>query len=351
MKQINLFLALSLIIIISSCKKHKTTEPEGEFSSGVFIVNEGNFGQGNASISFADKNFSKVTNDVFKTVNNLALGDQAQSIGFNNGKAYIVVTGSSKIEVVEDNTMKRLTTISTGLSNPRYFEPTGEHTALVTCWGDPTDNTDDYLAIVNTDSDVVSGQISVSFGPEKMVKNDDYLFIAHKGAWDSNNKVSVYDLILKQIVDTITVGDWPNSMVVKNGFLWVLCSGKPDWTGNETAGQLYKIDLNNNFNIESTFNFASTEHPDFLSISGDDLYYYLDGKVYKMNTSDTTLPSSEFMTYNGAYNMEIYDGKLYITDALDYQQEGTVSVYDLSDGHLINQKTVGIIPGDLGFHY
>ena len=352
MKRINLLLALSLIISFTSCKKHKTTETEGEFASGVFVVNEGNFGQGNAGISFADKDFSKVTNNVFETVNNLALGDQAQSIGFSNGKAYIVVTGSSKIEVVEDDTMERVATISSGLTNPRYFEPIGEHTALVTCWGDPMDDTDDYLAIVNTNNDVVSGHISVGLGPEKMVKNDDYLFVAHKGAWSTNNKVTVYDLVLRQVVNTITVGDRPNSMVVKDGYLWVLCSGEPDWTGNETAGQLFKIDLNNNFNIETTFDFDTTAHPDFLSVSGNDLYYYLNGKIYKMNTGDTTLPNQEFMTYNGmAYNMEIFDDKLYITDALDYQQEGSVSVYDLSDGHLINQKTVGIIPGDLGFHF
>ncbi len=352
MKQINFLLALTLIISILSCKKPKTTESEGEFASGVFVINEGNFMQGNASISFGSKDFSTVTNDVYQSVNNTALGDQAQSVGFSNNKAYIVVTGSNKIEVVKDDTMERVATISSGLSDPRYFETIGSHTALVTCWGDPSDSTDDYLAIVNTNSDQVTGHIPVALGPEKMVKNDDYLFVAHQGAWGTNNKVTVFDLILKEVTNTITVGDRPNSMVIKDNYLWVLCGGEPDWTGNETAGQLYKIDMNNNFNIEATFDFATTEHPGFLSLSGDDLYYYMDAKVYKMNTGDTALPSSEFMTYNGeAYNMEIYNEKIYITDALDYQQEGTVSVFDVSDGHLINQKTVGIIPGDLGFNF
>ncbi len=352
MKQINLFLAFALIISLSACKKEKTTEPVGEFASGVFVVNEGNFSQGNATLSFGDQDFSKVSNDIFQTVNSTALGDQAQSIGFSNGKAYIVVTGSSKIEVTEDDTMERVATISSGLTNPRYFEAIDSHTALVSCWGDTSDDTDDYLAIVNTDNDQVTGQVAVDLGPEKMSKSDDYLFIAHKGAWGTNNKVSVYDLVLKQIVSVITVGDRPNSLVVKDNYLWVMCGGEPDWTGAETAGQLYKIDINNNFNIEATFDFATTEHPGFLSLSGDNLYYYLNDKVYKMNTGDTALPTSEFMSYNGMlYNMEAYKGKLYIADAADYQQEGFISVYDLSDGHLINQKNVGIIPGDIGFNF
>ena len=352
MKKINLLLALALIISLTACEKDKPKEELGEFASGVFVVNEGNFGHGNAAISFGDADFSTITNDIYQTVNNTALGDQAQSIGFNNHKAYIVVTGSNKIEVTEDDTMKRVATISSGLTNPRYFESIGEHTALVSCWGDTSDSTDDYLAIVNTNSDEVSGRIPVDLGPEKMVKNDDYLFVAHKGAWGTNNKVSVYDLVLKQITNVITVGDRPNSMVVKDQYLWVLCGGEPSWTGNETAGQLYKIDLNNNFNIDAVFDFATTEHPNFLSLSGDNLYYYLNGKVYKMNVNDTALPTSEFMTYAGnAYNMEAYDGKLYITDAVDYQQEGKVSVFDASDAHLINEKTAGIIPGDLGFNF
>ena len=351
MKQINLLLVITLIISFSACKKDKPIETEGKFASGIFIINEGNYTQGNASVSYINKDFSKVSNDIYQNTNNTALGDQAQSIGFSNDKAYIVVTGSNKIEVADAETMGKIATIATGLYNPRYFESINEHTALVTCWGDTSDDTDDYLAIVNTDTNQVTGQISVALGPEKMVKNDDYLFVAHQGAYTTNNKVSVYDLILKQIVNVITVGDRPNSMVIKDNYLWVLCGGEPDWTSAETAGQLYKINIDDNFNIEETFDFATTQHPSFLNLSGNNLFYYLDNKVYSMTTGDATLPATEFMTYSGmAYNMEAYDGKLYITDALDYQQEGKVSVYDISDGHLIGQQTVGIIPGDIGFH-
>jgi len=350
MKRINLLLLLTLLLGITACEKVPVHIEKGDFAEGIFIVNEGQFGHGNASMSFTDKNVSTIENEIYKRVNNLDLGDQAQSIGFSDDKAYIVVTGSNKIEVTEANTMEKIVTIASDLTNPRYFETINFATALVTCWGDPTDETDDYLAIVNTNSNVVTGRIPVALGPEKMVKNEDYLFIAHKGAWGTNNKVSVYDLVLHQITNTITVGDRPNSMVIKDDYLWVLCSGEPSWTGTETAGQLFKIDLNDNFNIVATFDFATTEHPNFLTGDGDNLYYYLDGKVYQMDKDATSLPTGEFLTYNGAYNMEAYDGKLYITDALDYQQEGKITAFDLDNGQQIGQQTAGLIPGDIGFH-
>ncbi len=352
MKKINLLLLFSLFVGLTACEKTKIDENTGAFDKGIFVVNEGQFMHGNASLSFTDEKLSQVENDIYKSVNHVDLGDQAQSIGFAGDNAYIVVTGSNKIEVTKANTMEKVVTIASGLTNPRYFETISSSTALVSCWGDPSVTTDDYLAIVNTNSNEVTGQIPVELGPEKMVKNTDYLFVAHQGAWGTNHKVSVYDLILKQITNVITVGDRPNSMVIKGNFLWVLCGGEPSWTGNETAGQLYKIDINNNFNVVATYDFAVTEHPKFLNLDGDNLYYYLNQKVYKMPVTATTLPTGEFLTYSGnAYNMETYKGKLYITDALDYQQEGTLTGFDLSNGQVIGTQSVGLIPGDLGFHF
>ncbi len=351
MKKINLFLLLSLLIGLSACEKDTIEDDPGDFVSGIFVVNEGQFMHGNASLSFTDEQLAVVQNDIYKTVNNADLGDQAQSIGFTDENAYIVVTGSNKIEVTDAGTMEKIVTIASGLTNPRYFETISTSTALVTCWGDPSVSTDDYLAIVNLNTNEVSGQIPVELGPEKMVKNDDYLFIAHQGAWGTNNKVSVYDMILNKIINVLNVGDRPNSMVIKDNYLWVLCGGEPSWTGNETAGQLYKIDINNNFNIDAIFNFETTEHPAFLSLDRDNLYYYLDSKVYQMPVTVTDLPATEFLSYNGAaYNMEAYNGKLYITDALDYQQEGTITGFDLASGQQIGTKTLGLIPGDIAFH-
>jgi hypothetical protein len=356
MKKINyLILLFTLGMFVTSCEKEKIETESGAFSEGIYVVNEGNFNQGNSSISFVNENLSKVENDVFHSVNSTDLGDQAQSIGFSEDNAYIVVTASNKIEVVDKNTMERKVSIASGLENPRYFEAINNNTGLVSCWGDTQDETDDYLAIVNLNNNTVTGQIQVALGPEKMVKNNRYLFIAHKGAWGTNNKVSVYDLVLKQITNIITVGNRPNSMVITDDYLWVLCAGEPYWTGNETAGQLYKININNGFDIEQVYDFDTTEHPNFLCSDADKLFYYLNGKIYTVNTTGTSITPIELFTYQsnyyGAYNMEAYNGKLYITDAADYTQEGEISCYKTTDGSEIARKTVGIIPGDIGFNF
>src|SRR5690242_18231299 len=93
------FLSLWLLVIASSCGSDPSPEiPVG--SAGYFVVNEGGFGNGNTSISFYDRNSNTMTNDVFTKKNGRALGDQSQSVTVFEGKAYIVVQHSGKIEVI-----------------------------------------------------------------------------------------------------------------------------------------------------------------------------------------------------------------------------------------------------------
>jgi len=364
MKKINYLLLLILSIAgFTSCEKDKIEEKPGAFANGIYVINEGNWGQGNASVSFVNKDLDKVENNIYESTNDVALGDLAQSIGFSGENAYIVVSSSQKIEVVDRNSMEHIATISSGLNNPRYFLSTDSNTALVSCWGDAIDSSDDYLAIVDINSNIVTGEIPVALGPEKMTKNDDYLFVAHQGARGTNNKISVYDLVLKDVVQEIEVGYRPNSMVIHDNYLWVMCSGEIEYDPDtyeiiyETAGQLYKIDINDNFNIVQTFDFETTQHPALLTLDNNNLYYYVNGTsygsgdIYKMNINDTNLPASNFFDSFTPYNMEAYDGKLYLTDAKYFEQEGEIVVFDANNGTEIARQTVGIIPGDIGFNF
>ena len=61
-----------------------------QYTEGVFVLNEGGAGSGNASVSFI--NNGAVTNNIYGTQNpeNPLLGDTAQSISFNGDFAYPV---------------------------------------------------------------------------------------------------------------------------------------------------------------------------------------------------------------------------------------------------------------------
>lgn len=323
--------------------------PLGPFENGILVSHEGNFGMGNASISFVSYDFATVENNIFNNVNGNALGDTAQSIAFYDNLAYVVLNGSNKIEIVNRYTFESVTTIDSGLSNPRHIA-FANGKGYVTNWGDGSSATDDYLAIIDLSTNTLSAQtISVEEGPEEIVANDDMVYVAHQGGWSQNDIVSVIDTGSDTVTTTINVGDVPNTLQFDDlGDLWVLCGGNPSWTGNETAGKLSKI--NTSDNSVTSIDFGATEHPNFLSISDGMMYYYLGGSVYKMATSDSTLPSTSEITGLNLYNMTVKDNMLYGVDAGDFVSNGTFSSYGLSSNTMTNTTNVSIIPGGIYFN-
>ncbi len=326
-------------------------EPKGDYENGLLILNEGGFNAGDASISFLSEDYV-LENNIFSGVNGgTLLGDTGQDIGLNGDYAYIVVNNSHKIEVVNRYTFEKVVTITTGLDNPRYIAFSGTK-GYVTNWGDPTDTTDDYVAVLDLNTNTITSNIGVAEGPEAIVENNGKLYVAHKGGYGFGNTVSVINASSSAFETAITVGDVPNSLVINSGKLYVMSEGLPAWAGTETGGQLIAIDLSNN-SISGSYAFGETAHPTNLVIEDNKLYYTVDDGVYSMDATAATLPTAPIFTTTeqgvyGVYSFAVEDDKVYVGDALDYNSNGKVYIYSLT-GTLEQTFTVGVIPA--GFYF
>ncbi|MGB6151706.1 MAG: DUF5074 domain-containing protein [Pricia sp.] len=324
------------------------------YENGILVVNEGGFMNGNASVSFISDDLGEVASDIFVTANAVdAWGDTAQSMAFNGEVAYIVLNGSQKIEVVNRYTFESIATIGgpdqADFLNPRYMA-IANGKGYVTNWGDGTNPDDDYVAVINLESNTVESKIPVAEGPERLLVKDNTIYVALLGGFNFNNRVAVIDATSNTITTLIEVADGPNSLQLDTeGRLWVLSGGKPAYTEDETAGQLNKIDTESNTVIE-TFTMASTEHPGNLAFDEGTFYYTLAGGVFKMEASDPELPQEAVITGISFYNMTVNDRKLYGADAKDFASNGSLEIYDLSDNSLLTSKEVGINPGSIYFN-
>ncbi|MEO9893440.1 DUF5074 domain-containing protein [Aurantibacter sp.] len=324
------------------------------YESGILVLHEGNFGAGNSSVSFISNDLTVTENGIFKSVNDVdSWGDTAQSITFNEDLAFIVVNNSQKIEVVNRFTYESVATIGgpteTDFLNPRYMTIVNGK-GYVTNWGDGSNPDDDFVSVVNLADYTVESPIPVAEGPEKIVSNDNTIYVAHKGGYNQNNIISVIDATTNAVSTTITVADRPNSIQFDaDGNLWVLSGGNPSWTGIESAGQLDKISSVDN-SITTTIAFSETEHPGALSVTDGNLYYYLSGSVYKMDTTSTTLPATADITGLSFANMTVADGKLYGLDAKDYASNGSLEVYNLENNTLLSSIEISIIPTGVYFN-
>jgi len=163
-----LFFAAIFILfsLFTACDKAPQTPDitmlPDSISGGVFIVNEGNFTQGNAALGFVNIGLKQRFEDVFKTANNRNLGDVFQSMNIINDKAYLVINNSGKIEIINPKTFKSIGTIS-GLRSPRYIVKIGNNKAYV------SDIYDNNIFVIDLQSNQIIKKIPVKGWVEEML--------------------------------------------------------------------------------------------------------------------------------------------------------------------------------------
>ncbi|MFM7767639.1 MAG: YncE family protein [Bacteroidota bacterium] len=337
-------------LIFQSCKKDDQdviTPPTG---SGVYVVNEGTFFSGNGELSFISGSNGSVANNIFQSVNGFAAGDIAQSFHIHQGKGYLVMNNSQKIEVVQIPGVTSVATI-TGFSGPRYMVTAGNK-GYVTDWNSKS------VKMVDLDQHAIISSIDVGLLPEQLLLSGDKLFVPNSG----DSTVSIIDLNTWSMLATITVGQGPNSIQKDDhGRIWVLCSGStgPDYIGgtaDDLAGSLWRINANT-FNTELVMPMGQFDHPLKLqtNASATTLYFLkgidgYTGAIYSMNADDLTLPTSPNVS-GSFYGLGIDPGNGNVWGAVapSFTQNGYVLRYDLN-GNRIDSVGVGIGPNGFAFN-
>lgn len=349
LKYILSFVLVMVLAVLPSCMKYGPSEEE-EFNidpsgDGLFIVNEGNYMYGNASLSYYDPATKHVENEVFVRSNGFKLGDVAQSMTIADGIGWVVVNNSGVIFGIDPVTFKEVRRL-TGFTSPRYFRMISATKAYVTQIWDPrvfvvNPVTCETTGYVTTDMDYDSGST------EMMISYGKYIIT---NCWSYQNKILKIDTETDRVVGTLVVGIQPESMALDcNGKLWVLTDGGYEDSGyGYEAPKLLRIDPES-FRIELSFSFPAGEHASKLTAPGEgEELYWLNAGVWKMSVDATHLPVRPFISREGTlfYGLTVnpVNGEIYVSDAIDYVQSGVVLRYS-PEGELLDTFNVGINPG------
>ena len=315
-------------------------------NEGLFITNEGNFQYGNATLSFYNPATKEVKNEIFYRANAMKLGDVAQSMIIRDGIGWVVVNNSHVVFAIDIHTFKEVGRI-TNFTSPRYIHFVSDEKAYVTqIW-------DNRIFIVNPQKYQITGYIECpnmtmeSGSTEQMVQYGKYVYV---NCWSYQNRILKIDTETDQVVDELTVGIQPTSLVMDcNNKLWTVTDGGYDGSpyGHE-APSLYRIDAET-FTVEKQFKFKFGDRPSEVQLNGNkDKLYWLNDDVWEMDVTADYVPSEPFLPYNGTlyYGLTVCprSGDVYIADAIDYVQQGMIYRYS-KERELIDKFYVGIIPG------
>ncbi|NQU35181.1 MAG: hypothetical protein HQ521_18300 [Bacteroidetes bacterium] len=189
-----------------------------------------------------------------------------------------------------------------------------------------------------------------------MIKSQKRIFIANWSAYNQtklNNTIMVIDSDNDILIDSITVGIEPNSMVLdKDGLLWVLCSGG---FMNEELPSLWQINPVSMEIVRIIYFEDILQNPENLCINGSkDSLYYLNNGIYGLSVYDDKLPQNPVISSdNNTYytlGVDPNNNEIYVSDALNYDHDGLVYRYTAT-GTFISSFEVGIIPGSIVFNY
>lgn len=330
-------------LALQGCRKDRpeapAEEPNAPVERGVYVINEGNFQWGNASVSHYDAVTGEAVEDLYAPANGEALGDVLQSMTVHEGRAYLVVNNSGKVVVVDPATFVASATI-TGFASPRFLLPVGGSKAYV------SDLQSGAIAVVDLQANGIAGSIPCPGWTEMMVLVGSEAFVTNQ----TRRYVYVIDTSTDAIVDSIAVSRGGNSLVLDaNGAVWVACSG-----GSGTAPALYRIDPATH-TVDASFPMpVPTDSPWRLTINGDGtVLYFLNTDVFRMAITDVVLPSTPFMAADGRnfYGLGVDPGTgvIHAADALDYTQRGVVHRY-AADGTSLGTFYAGRIPSGFIFH-
>lgn len=328
-----------------SCEKNPDPQqgpyPAIEAGEGVFIINEGNFQWSNASLSYFEKGNGEVYHDLYYEVNGETPGDVLQSIVLHDEQLWLVMNNSSKIVSIDLYTGAHTATIS-GLTSPRQFLPWNQNKAYV------TDLFAGQIHVVDMNTREVSGNIPLSGYSEALISAAGKVIV---GNMDSG-MIYTIDPLTDQLSDSLAVGPGPGAMVNAGGnMIWVLCGGT--WQTTEGAS-LVKVDA------AAWEIVASYELPERssaysrLAISNDgSKLFFLGGDLWMFDTSAAQPQAEVFIPAGGmslyGLGLDPYTNNIYISDAIDYTQNGQVMRYSIQGQH-IETFQAGIIPSGFLFY-
>ena len=329
---------------------HKPDDPitpqPASIGHGVFVLNEGSFGNANSSLTFYNPDVDTAANNLFYKANNAPIGDVAQNLALADGKLYLVVNNSNYIYKVNANTMEYEAKVDEFYS-PREMCFVARNKAYV------SDMMGTGVWIVNPQEMTHCGFVETGKPTENLLLVGNELWTTNWSNYyqptTTNNTVQVIDALNDVKVAEIEVEMEPNSLVVdRNGMIWVLC----DCGWDTPFFSICKINPMLK-QVEKTYTFDGG-YPSHLCIdnTGTQLYF-IDYNICSMTIDDEASFNNSFIAADGRsfYNMEVNpaNGDIYVTDAKDYVQNGEVYRYS-SDGVLLKQFSAGICPSAMLFN-
>jgi hypothetical protein len=361
---------VSVVIIglaLGSCKDSDGGDPIIS-STGVVVLNSGNFSDNNGSISIMQRSKdSAVVNNVIEAANKFSLNGIPQDYTEVDSLGIILVDNADAkadyVLIVNNKTFKELGRIPKGvIENPRNVLAISNKKAYVCAYGETGVFPDFFknagkLYIIDLSTFAVTKTIDIEKGAETMLKVGGEVFV---GNAHNSNKMTVINTSDNTLKAPIVLPD-----SIKNGFNII---------GQDAVGKIW-IKSNDNFYrinnntkvVEIGYNLSDgniytlVENPVFnkdkrkilFSLSYFDASFAKKGSVFSFGIDQVRFSYTDPLfkdVFIGGMGVDPINDQIYVGNFFDYKTQGSVARYERSGGALNEtEKKAGIAPSKFYF--
>jgi len=350
----SIFWVLFSAMLLVACDDLKSLDNNNQDqvagTGALYILCDGNYSLNNSTLGqycFSAKAYNR---DFFQFMNGRKLGDTGNDMQRYGSKLYVVMNGSSQLEVMDARTGKSLKQM------PFFDGSTARQPRSIAFWKNKAYvcSFDGTVARIDTANLEVDALVTVGRNPDGIAASNGKLYVSNSGGLDygSNlgydNSVSVISAETFTVDKTIVVGLNPGRIKADN-FGYVYVSVRGDYK-NE-ASRWVCIDAQTDV-VDATYDFAVTN----FDLSGDKAYFYSYDDATKasnigvFNLKTRTLETTAFIQ-DGTVVKTPYgitadpeSGSVYITDAGDYISSGDVYCFSQSGLLAYKLSNVGVNP-------
>lgn len=315
-------------LTFTACEKDKPVEPQTGIK-GILVLNNGNWGANDASLSLYDIDTKTPAGDLFFTANNRHLGDLGQDMAVVGDDLYISVNGSQVI-FVTDRELKIKKTIVAEESgfklSPRTFA-TGGGKVYVTYY-------EGYLGEIDPASYSVR-TTAVGPNPDGVAYVGGKLYVANSGGYlpGFNNTVSVVDASSFKEVSTIEVNCNPAAVVAGGNGKYVYVNSFGNYADIRPKLQVIDVASSKVSDVDYTDvkNIAMGKDSEFLVVTGDyDGNMEIAGSIWR-HDADANSKAGKFTdsVISPYYSISADPGTGYVfVGTSDYTTNGDVWWFD-----------------------
>jgi YVTN family beta-propeller protein len=332
------------LLTLGACSKNDDPGPDPTPIPdyyGVFVLNEGQFGQQNASLGFIkinDMGYSDTTN----------LGNNGNDAIRFGGNMYITVTESNKVVVVNYYSGKIVKTIP--MKQPRNLAYLGKNVFVT--------NYNNRVVAIDTTSLTAVDSIEVGRTPEEIVRMNGKLYVANSGSkdgWSNGNfdkTISVLNPSPLSISRTIEVAENVTSLTADSARNRLYANTSAIDASRPSRLYVINTQSENEAPVKLTFgaNRMLTVGNQALLISDN-----FEPNKKQILLMDLTNRNTEKFIDNSEikdpYALAIHPvgGEIWIADANGYSAKGKVYVYNNTT--LVANSNVNYVPKKFIFRY